>query len=131
MAWTSVYSNDQSGARVSGDIDTLIREIRNGSSIKVVLESASAFPPLSGEPDVYSFVPHTVHVRNGIVFATSTLDVSTRFEGDQLKFQDDSFYYMIIASTKGVLEQIRWSVGEHTLRGHDQDSSFYMQWFVD
>jgi hypothetical protein len=64
------------------------------------------------------------------MFATCTLDVSTTFEGEQLKFQDDSFYYMLIAGTNGVLDQVRWDVGEHVSRGHDQDR-WAMKWFVD
>jgi hypothetical protein len=129
VAWTLVYANDPSGNRTAGDIDTLIRAVRLGSSVKVVLTSTTVFPPLRGEY-IYSFVPHTIHVRNGIVFATNTQDVSTRFEGDDLRFDDNSFHYMIIASTQGTLEQIRWNVGEHTARGHDQNT-WYMDWFVD
>jgi hypothetical protein len=130
MASTLVYENDEAGHRVAGNLGNLIQEVRNGASLTVVLESEKEFPPLKGGPYVYSFKAHTIHVRNGIVFATSTLDVSTTFVGNNLRFQDDSFYYMIIASTKGVLEQIRWNVGEHVARGHDQGTAFAMKWFV-
>jgi hypothetical protein len=130
MSWTMVYSNDPAGKRLAGDVDTLIRAIRNGASVKVVLESNDVHTPLKTRPYVYSFEAHTMHVRNGVVFATNTLDVSCTFAGDELRFKDDSYYYMLIASTTGVLEQIRWNVGEHTMRGHDQ-GRWQMQWFVD
>jgi len=130
MSWTLVYQNDSAGNRVAGDIGILIRAVRRGSTVKVILESDSVFPPLEGGPYVYTFQAHTVHVRNNIVFATCTLDVSSLFEGDQLKFQDDSYYYMLIAGTNGVLDQIRWNVGEHVPRGHDQ-GAWDMKWLVD
>ena len=128
-SWTLVYANNAAGEQVAGDIDELIQAVRNGQSVKVVLESTEAYPPLT-DTYVYSFEAHTLHVRNGIVFATNTQDVGTTFVGDDLRFQEDSYYYMIIANTKGVLDQIRWSVGEHTMRGHDQ-STWDMKWFVD
>jgi len=130
MSWTLVYHNDTAGNRVTGDIGTLKHAVRNGSTIKVVLESETVYPPLEGGPYVYTFQAHTVHVRNNIVFAGCTLDVSSTFSGNQLKFQDDSYYYMLIAGTNGVLDQIRWNVGEHVARGHDQ-GRWDMKWFVD
>ncbi len=90
MSWTLVYQNDSAGNRVGGDIGTLIRAVRRGSTVKVVFESESAFPPLEGGPYVYTFQAHPVHIRNSIAFATCTLDVSSFFKGNQLKFQDDS-----------------------------------------
>lgn len=130
MSWTLVYQNSSAGTRVAGDIGILKNAVGNGSTVKVVLESETTFAPLEGGPYLYTFQAHTIHVRNNIVFATCTLDVSTTFEGDQLLFQDDSFYYMLIAGTNGVLDQIRWNVGEHIPRGHSQDR-WDMKWFVD
>jgi hypothetical protein len=43
MSWTLVYHNDSAGNRVAGDIDTLKYAVRNGSIIKVVLESETVF----------------------------------------------------------------------------------------
>ena len=90
MSWTLVYHNDSAGNRTAGDIGTLKNAVRNGSTVKVVLESETVYLPLEGGPYVYTFQAHTVHVRNNIVFAGCTLDVSSFFDGDPLKFQDDS-----------------------------------------
>jgi hypothetical protein len=129
MSWTKVYANDAAGGIAFGDVNVLIRAVYDGASVKVVLASEDLYLPLTA-PYLYSLQAHTVHVRNGLVFATSTLDVSTTFAGDDLRFQDDSFYYMVIASTSGALEQIRWNVGEHVPRGHDQ-GTWAMRWFVN
>jgi hypothetical protein len=103
--------------------------VRNGSTIKVVPGSETVSPPLQGGPYVYTFQAHTVHVRDNVVFAGCTHDVSSTFDGDQLKFQDDS-YYMLIAGTNGVLDQVRWNVGQHVARGHDE-GRWDMKWFTD
>lgn len=123
MPWTLAYANTASGGTVEGDRKALIRAVRNGSSVKVVLEYPDSY--------FYSFQAHTVRVRNDHVYAVNTLDVSSDFVGgDDLRFIEDSYYYMLIASTKGVLEQIRWNVGEHVMRKHDQGVAA-MRWFVD
>jgi len=127
MTWTLAYAHDSNGNRTSGDIEVLIRAIRKGSKVRVLIETPATNP---AGPYDYITEAQILHVRNGVVFATNTLDVSTTFVGDALRFQEDSFYYMIIASTTGELEQIRWDVGVHTLRGHNQDH-VAMKWFVD
>ena len=127
MAWTLVYTHTGEGTRVFGDIETLINAVQNGASLKVLVETPAIEKELGYS---FIFVPHTMHVRNGVVFAMNTLTVGANFEGDRLIFDEDSFYYMIIANTNGVLEQIRWDVGQHTPRGHNQ-TCFGMKWFVD
>jgi hypothetical protein len=126
MSWTLVYANDTSGAVTFGKIDTLINAVRNGASVNVVLQQKS-----SGY--TYSFRAQSVHVKDGVVSATNTLDVSSHYVGTELLFLDDSYYYMLIANTSGTLDQLRWNVGEHTPRGHDQghDAWNNIQWFVD
>jgi hypothetical protein len=44
MSWTLVYQNDSAGNRAAGDIGSLIHAVRNGSTVKVVLESETVFP---------------------------------------------------------------------------------------
>ena len=129
MSWTLVYGNDAGGIATFGSVETLINAVRSGSSVKVVLRSRRAHPPLEGEY-LYSLLAHTVRVRNGVVHATNTLDVSSQYRGNELLFQDDSYYYMLIASTTGTLDQVRWNVGEHVSRNHDQ-GRWDMHWFVD
>ena len=129
MSWTLLYGNDASGSTTFGSIDALITAVKRGASVKVVLRSTRVHQPLRGEY-LYSFLAHTVRVRNGVVHATNTLDVSSSYIGDELHFQEDSYYYMLIAATTGTLDQARWNVSEHTNRGHTQ-SRWDMEWFVD
>jgi hypothetical protein len=125
MAWTLVYENDSAGAATFGNIQILIAAIRNGASIKVGLQDTS-------QPDYWVQIqPHSVRVKGNVVSAMMNHDVSAKYVGNSLQFLDDSYYYMMIANTTGVFDQMRWSVGEHTARGHDQNGSRSMRWFVD
>jgi hypothetical protein len=130
MSWTLVYQNDSAGTGVAADIGTVKHAVRNGSTIKVVLESETVYPPLEGGPYVYTFQAHRVRVRNDVMFASCALDVSSTFDGDQLTFEEDSYYYMLIAGTNGVLDQVRWNVGVPVGRGHDE-GRWDMKCFID
>ena len=53
--------------------------------------------------------------------------------GDDCRFVENSYYYMLTASTRGILgpaRRIRWVLGEHVMRGHDQ-IRLAMRWFTD
>lgn len=129
MCWRLVYANDASGKSVYGDVDGLIRAVRDGRSVRVVLESKEPFPA-PHDTSLHSFEANAIRVRKGIVFAVNTLDVSSNYVDDDCLFIEDSYYYMLTASTKGILEQIRWNVGEHVMRGHNQ-IRLAMRWFTD
>jgi hypothetical protein len=68
-------------------------------------------------------------IKNNIVYAQNNNSVSVEFKEDDLIFQDDSYYWMFIVNTKGERDMIRWSVGEHELKGHNQDK-VAVKWFV-
>ncbi len=124
MSWTLVYENDASGNATFGSIQTLISAIRNGAPVNVVVTEKAK------SDYILAFRAHTVRVRNGVVSATNTQDVSSTYVGNEVLFLDDSYHYMLVANTTGVVDQLRWSLGEHTARGHDQLKR-HMRWFVD
>ena len=68
-------------------------------------------------------------VRHGNVYAQNTSHVSVQFHGDVLKFKDDAYWWMIVADTNGNIDMSRWSVGQHTAKGHTSDR-WAMKWFV-
>lgn len=119
--WSLAYAHDQNGNPTFGDINTLINAVQNGHRVRVLIDRSDS---------QYAFDAESLWIRNGIVYAQNTSSVSVTFEGDVLKFQDDSYHYMFIASTKGDHDAIRWSVGEHTPRGHNLAKE-KMKWFID
>ncbi len=119
--WLLAYAHDQNGSPTFGNINTLINAVQDGHRVRVLID---------GSDSQYVFEAESLWIRNGIVYAQNTSSVSVTFEGDVLKFQDDSYHYMFIASTKGDHDAIRWSVGEHTPRGHTLEKE-KMKWFID
>ncbi len=119
--WSLAYAHDQNGNPTFKDINTLINAVQNGHCIRVLIDRSDL---------QYAFDAESLWIRNDIVYAQNTSSVSVTFEGDVLKFQDDSYHYMFIASTKGDHDAIRWSLGEHTPRGHNLEK-VRMKWFID
>lgn len=118
--WTLAYANDENGARSEGDIETLIAAVANGQEVRIVIANPDGY---------YSTEAENLSVRHGIVYAQNTSHVSVEYQGESLRFQDDSYYWMIIVSTRGERDMIRWSVGAHEPRGHTQDK-VAVRWFV-
>ncbi len=122
MGWRLAYSHDENGNRTGGNIDTLIKAVLSGLPVRVV----RSHPKMD---HIYVTDAQNLWVRNKIVYGQNTSHVSCEFKGDVLLFKDDSYWWMIMFSTKGDFDMIRWSVGEHTPRGHTTGKTA-MKWFV-
>ena len=118
--WTLAYANDENGVRTEGDIEALITAVKNGQEVRIVIADPEGY---------YSTEAENLSVRHGIVYAQNTSHVSVEYQGESLRFQEDSYYWMIIVSTHGERDMIRWSVGAHESRGHTQDK-VAVRWFV-
>ena len=119
--WSLAYAHDANGNRTAGDINDLINAVENGSQVRVLMDRNHQQYVTYGE---------STWIKNGVVYVQNISHVSVTFDGDVLKFQDDSYWWMMIVSTKGDRDMIRWNVGEHTPRGHDNDK-VAVKWFVD
>lgn len=122
--WQLAYAHDKSGKRTAGNLNTLIKAVKNGAEVRLVV------------PDEYNhaeFITQAdnVWVRDGNVYAQTTPMVSSVWRGDQLVFVNDSFYWMFNFSTTGARDVIKWQVGEHKLgpNGQENDRSG-ASWFV-
>ena len=118
--WKLAYAHDKDGTPTAGDIEVLIDAIKNGQAVRMVFENQDGY---------YSMEAEALWVKNGVVYAQNNSQVSVAFQGKALRFQDDSYYWMIVVSTLGDLDQIRWSVGQHVSRGHTNDKTA-VKWFV-
>ena len=118
--WKLAYAHDKDGNRTAGDVEALIDAIKNGQAVRMVFEDQDGY---------YSMEAEALWVRDGIVYAQNNSQVSASFQGKVLRFQDDSYYWMIVVSTLGDLDMIRWGVGQHVSRGHTNDKAA-VKWFV-
>ncbi|MBU7014614.1 MAG: hypothetical protein HXS52_01345 [Theionarchaea archaeon] len=121
MGWNLAYSHDKDGNRTAGSITTLIKAIMNGQPVRVVHGSGN---------EGYATDAQCLWVRNGIVYAQNVSHVSVIFKEDVLLFQDDSYYWMLVFSTMGDRDEIRWNIGEHASRGHTH-AKIPLNWFVE
>lgn len=119
-AWRLAYANDENGVRTEGDIEALLNAAKHGQEVRIVIADPEGY---------YSTEAENLSIRHGIVYAQNTSHVSVEYQGDSLRFQDYSYYWMIIVSTRGERDMIRWSVGAHEPRGHTQDK-VAVRWFV-
>ncbi len=118
--WTLAYAHDKDGNRTAGDIEVLIDAVKNGQAVRIVTEEQGEY---------YSTEAENISVKDGVVYAQNNSHVSVEYQGNVLRFQDDAYYWMIVVSTLGDRDMIRWSVGEHVPRGHTSDK-VAARWFV-
>jgi hypothetical protein len=118
--WVLAYAHNQNGARTAGDKNALIAAVRDGQPVRVLMDSGDL---------QYVMEAEGLWVRYAEVYAQNNSSVSTAFDNTVLKFQPDSYYWMVVVSTHGDRDMIRWSVGAHTLKGQSHDR-VAMKWFV-
>lgn len=120
MSWELAYSHDANGNMLAGDKKLLIDSALNGQPIRFLIDY---------KEHQYATDAQCLWVKNGNVYAQNTSHVSVQFQGSALKFQNDAYWWMIVADTNGFLDMSRWNVGEHKDRGHTRDRH-PMKWFV-
>ncbi len=118
--WQLIYFNSSTGEALDGNLDSLISAVKSGKEIRIVMENDNTY---------FSAVAEYLWVKDNVVHAQNNNQVSSKFSDDKLIFQDDSYYWMFIVNTKGERDMIRWSVGDHELRGRNNDR-ISIKWFV-
>jgi hypothetical protein len=123
MVWTLVYAHDQNGNPTAGNLHTLITAVEDGAAIRFLLLEPYGVAGADAQ---------WVYVRNGIVYAENTSNISIGFQGNRLVFQSDTFHWFVTISTTGDRDMIRWKVGEHTPGGpgHTNDK-IGVRWYAD
>ncbi len=119
--WSLAYAHNANGDQTAGNFNDLINAVQNGSQVRILID---------GNDQQYATDAENIWIKNGIVYVQNTSHVSIAFDEDVLRFQDNSYWWMIIVSTKGDRDMIRWNVGEHTPRGHTNDK-VAVKWFID
>jgi len=128
IGWNLVYAHDAQGVKTFGDLNTLIAKIEQGAKVRVLLK-----PYDSNDKNFSCCDADYVWVQDGVVFAQNTqhicVDFHTPKDNKQVMFQSDSYHWFLMVNTNGYVDMIRWQVGEHTPRGHNQERRA-IKWFV-
>ncbi len=119
--WVMAYEHDASGSVVSGDIATLVDAVQHGADVKISMPS--------GKQEAFAPCTWTT-VKEGYVSCMNTQHISIRSSepGSQFGFQDNAYHWFVMLNTEGQRDMSRWSVGEHTDRGHSQDTTAIKWW---
>ena len=116
------YAHDQSGEKIAGEITTLIDAVRQGAKVRLVIYFPGKYE--------YATEAQNLWLKDGIVYAQNTTQGSVEFQGEVLAFQEDACHSMMVASSQGDLDVIRWLVGKHKQRGHTCHK-VAISWFVN
>lgn len=115
--WELVYSHDKSGRSTQGSLPTLISAIQSGRRIRI------QFPTLS----FYTAEADNLSILRGHVTAQALKHVS---KASLETFQDNAYWYWLMASTTGTVRATRYNVGSHVSRGTSKDK-WAINWFAD
>lgn len=116
-----IYCNAKDGAVNCGNLTRLAIAIQNGGEIHIV-------DPSSGYSSEFSNIAYSTDLTK--VAGTHIWSVSQMKVGNHIEFQENAYWWFTIWSSSGSRDMSRWSIGEHTDRGHSADS-LLMNWFVD
>lgn len=117
----AILSHDKHGIILSGSLSDLMRSIQEGADIRCVAgNGAHAFPI------------QNLDMTESIVSGQNVDHVSVQYDSfkNELKFQNNAYWWFTIHSTYGTRDMSRWTVGEHISRGHTRDH-VNIDWFTD
>ena len=119
--WKLVLSNDANGAVLAGSRTALVDAVNKGAAVRGV------------QGNRYAFSAQNLQISSdGQHVQAQTLNhVSMRYTGNnEVEIQPNAYWWFTIVFTSGKRDMSRWSVGEHTDRGHTQDK-VPTKWFVN
>jgi|GEM_PF-76650 len=119
--WKLVYAHDADGKRVSGDLNQLAEAVRQGQPVRFLIDFAGSHE--------YSLDAQHLWLKNGVVYAQNTSQLSVEFKGDVLALRKKGYQSAIAASTNGDLEIARFRLGKHKPKGR-LFHKVAMRWFV-
>lgn len=118
--WKLIYYNSDDGETIEGNPDDLINAVESGKQIRVVVDQGSV---------TFAAEAQYLWVFHNIVYAQNNGQVSVGQFGNELKFLEDSYYWMFLVNSNGERDMIRWSVGEHKMAGRNKER-VSVKWFV-
>ncbi|CAG2250408.1 unnamed protein product [Mytilus edulis] len=120
---TPIFCNSDSGSASCGNIKHLTRAVANGAEIHVTNVNGKRAGALEFSNIAYNKAETKVA-------GTHLWHVSQSIVGNHIEFQQNAYWWFNLWSTDGTRDMSRWSVGEHTDRGHSNDK-VSMKWFAD
>ncbi|MGI9471894.1 MAG: hypothetical protein ACR2NZ_10200 [Rubripirellula sp.] len=146
MPWTLAYAHDENGQRTEGEKADLIDAVRNGLPVRFLqcweddmqyvadaqwlfVWKDNVYAQNTSHLSIDSFQATPEGARP--VFPSSVACEPPAPDGEFLiRFQDKSYWWMVLADTQGNLDMTRYLIGTHVPKCHDQ-RRVAMKWFVN
>jgi len=123
--WELAYENDTQGNTLSGNINTLITAINNGSDVKVLV-----YQIVNGTELTWTAMSNTVQVFEGVVSFKRVATHNTGIDGSGTFYllEDDTRVDMLMST--GLRDSLIYNADNSVLKSH-VTSNVRMKWFVN
>ncbi|XP_052820043.1 uncharacterized protein LOC128245863 [Mya arenaria] len=124
--WRKVLAHDKFGTVTSGSKVALTDAVKLGARVRYIMRFDGSDSTTLQEADyiaIYGADVGANHVRSVSIEKTPGSTV-------ELRFQKNPYWWFTIAATTGYVDMSRWTVGEHTNRGHNSQTAA-IEWFVN
>ena len=124
--WKFVYEHNKNGEAIKGNLKQLTENILNGCEVRVILNYSESYQYQNG------WNAQIVAVRNNHVFVQNNteLSVANIYDNKDGKFfKENAYHYYCIASSKGLVDVIRYNCSDGKERGHSQHKA-RIKWFT-
>ncbi|WAR14337.1 hypothetical protein MAR_004442, partial [Mya arenaria] len=117
--WRKVLAHDKFGTVTSGSKVALTDAVKLGARVRYIMRFDGSDSTTLQEADyiaIYGADVGANHVRSVSIEKTPGSTV-------ELRFQKNPYWWFTIAATTGYVDMSRWTVGEHTNRGHNSQTA--------
>jgi hypothetical protein len=121
--WSHVLSHSSSGSVTHGSKADLVQAVRDGAMVRYVV----TFPT-----NVHIMQADNLAISSsGNVGAQHIRHISQYLSGpDNTVLRAEPYWWFTVTSTEGTVDMMRYTVGEHTDRGHSQRTAS-VDWFIN
>ncbi|WAR14389.1 hypothetical protein MAR_004494 [Mya arenaria] len=124
--WRKVLAHNKAGTVTSGSKVALTDAVKLGARVRYIMR-------FDGSDSITVQEADNIAINGADVSATHVRSVSLEATPDstaEFRFQNNPYWWFSIAATTGSVDMSRWTVGEHTDRGHSSQTAA-IEWFVN
>ncbi len=118
--WTLALDASANGDVTSGSKSALAQAVRDGASVRIVQKNG-----------LYAFPADNLAINKNEVAAQTLYSITHQAINQyEIRIKKNPYWWYTIVDTTGRREMSRWSVGQHTSRGHSNDR-LALKWLVN
>ena len=118
--WRNVLETSNSGAVTSGSKDVLQHVLLSGAEVRLQVKSNSASSK--------TFTADNLAISGDNIGAMNVREVSLT---NEMSFQANPYWFFTITDSNGLMDIVRWTVGQHVDRSRSNVQTFGVVWFAE